>query len=63
MPRRPANVNQTDVQRVIRACQREKVAFRLTLQPNGAAVFEAANMQAGNLTGKESAEQQAMAVS
>jgi hypothetical protein len=41
MPRRPANVNQADVQRVIRACQREKVAFRLTLQPNGAAVFEA----------------------
>jgi hypothetical protein len=56
-------VNQADVQRVIRACQREKVAFRLTLQPNGAAVFEAANMQTGNLTGKESAEQQAMAVS
>ena len=43
MPRRPANVNQADVQRVIRACQREKVPFRVTLQPNGAAVFEPAN--------------------
>jgi hypothetical protein len=43
MPRRPANVNQADVQRVIRACQRENVPFRLTLQPNGAAVFEKAN--------------------
>jgi hypothetical protein len=42
MPRRPANVNQADVQRIIRACQREKVPFRVTLQPNGAAVFEAA---------------------
>ncbi|TAI60308.1 hypothetical protein [Bradyrhizobium sp. Leo170] len=41
MPRRPANVNQADVQRIIRACQREKVPFRVTLQPNGAAVFEA----------------------
>jgi hypothetical protein len=40
MPRRPANVNQADVQRMIRACQREKVPFRVTLQPNGAAVFE-----------------------
>ena len=63
MPRRPANVNQADVQRIIRACQREKVPFRVTLQPNGAAVFEAANIQAGNLAGKEPAEQQAMAVS
>jgi hypothetical protein len=40
MPRRAANVNQADVQRVIRACQRENVLFRVTLQPNGAAVFE-----------------------
>lgn len=40
MPRRQANVNQADVQRIIRACQRENVPFRLTLQPNGAAVFE-----------------------
>jgi hypothetical protein len=42
MPRRQANVNQADVQRVIRACQRENVPFRVTLQPNGAAVFEPA---------------------
>jgi hypothetical protein len=42
MPRRPAQVNQADVQRIIRACMREKVAFRVTLQPNGAAVFETA---------------------
>lgn len=42
MPRRPANVNQADVQRIIRACQRESVPFRVTLQPNGAAVFEPA---------------------
>jgi hypothetical protein len=42
MPRRPANVNQADVQRMIRACQREKVPFRVTLQPNGAAIFEPA---------------------
>lgn len=40
MPRRPSNVNQADLQRVIRACKREKFPFRLTLQPNGAAVFE-----------------------
>jgi hypothetical protein len=40
MPRRQANVNQADVQRIIRACQRENVPFRVTLQPNGAAVFE-----------------------
>jgi hypothetical protein len=40
MPRRPANVNQADVQRIIRACQRENVSFRVTLQPNGAAIFE-----------------------
>jgi hypothetical protein len=44
MPRRQANVNQADVQRIIRACQREKVSFRMTLQPNGAAVFEQASM-------------------
>jgi hypothetical protein len=40
--RPPPNVNQADIQRVIRACQREKVPFRLTLQPNGSAVFEPA---------------------
>lgn len=44
MPRRQANVNQADVQRIIRACQREKVPFRVTLQPNGAAVFEPATV-------------------
>ena len=44
MPRRQANVNQADVQRIIRACQREKVPFRVTLQPNGAAVFEPADL-------------------
>jgi hypothetical protein len=44
MPRRQANVNQADVQRIIRACQREKVPFRVTLQPNGAAVFEPADV-------------------
>jgi hypothetical protein len=43
MPRRPANVNQADLQRAIRACQHENVPFRLTLQPNGAAVFETPN--------------------
>jgi hypothetical protein len=46
MPRRPSNVNQADLQRVIRAHQREKVPFRVTLQPNGAAVFESANVAA-----------------
>jgi hypothetical protein len=40
MPRRAANVNQADVQRIIRACQRENVPFRVTLHPHGAAVFE-----------------------
>jgi len=45
MPRRQANVNQADVQRIIRACQRENVPFRLTLEPNGAAVFEPANVE------------------
>jgi len=46
MPRRPSNVNQADLQRVIRAHQREKVPFRVTLQPNGAAVFESATVPA-----------------
>ena len=46
MPRRPANVNQADIQRLIRACQREKVPFRVTLQPNGAAIFEPADVTA-----------------
>jgi hypothetical protein len=44
MPRRPANVNLTDLRRSIRACQLENVPFRLTLEPNGAAVFEPANV-------------------
>jgi len=43
MPRRAANVNQADVQRIIRAHRRENVPFRITLQPCGAAVFEPAN--------------------
>jgi hypothetical protein len=43
MPRRKSNVNQADVQRIIRACKRENVAFRITLQPKGSAVFEAAD--------------------
>jgi hypothetical protein len=42
MPRCKANVNQADIQRIIRACQREKVPFRVTLEPNGAAIFEPA---------------------
>ena len=46
MPRRPSNVNQADVQRIIRACKREAVPFRLTLQPNGSAVFEARDVGA-----------------
>jgi len=50
MPRRPANVNQADLQRVIRACQRERVAFRATLQPGGAVVFEAAAMNTATTT-------------
>jgi hypothetical protein len=45
VPRRPANVNQADVQRIIRACRRENVPFRVTLQPNGAAVFESAKAE------------------
>lgn len=45
MPRRPSNVNQADLQRVIRACKREDVPFRLTLQPNGTAVFEPTETQ------------------
>ena len=53
MPRRPSNVNQADVQRIIRACQRERVPFRLTLQPNGAAVFEP---QSGRETTTETSE-------
>lgn len=40
MPRRRSSVKQTDVQRIIRACQREKVPFKVTLQPDGATVFE-----------------------
>lgn len=50
MPRRAANVNQADVQRIIRACQRESVPFRVTLQPNGAAVFEPADILVTELT-------------
>jgi hypothetical protein len=50
MPRRPANVNQADLQRVIRACQREGVAFRATLQPGGAVVFEAAAVNTATTT-------------
>jgi hypothetical protein len=42
VPRRPANVNLTDARRFIRACQREGIAFRATLQPGGAVVFEQA---------------------
>jgi hypothetical protein len=42
MPRRPANVNLTDARRFIRACQREGIAFRATLQLGGAVVFEPA---------------------
>ena len=50
MPRRPANVNQADLQRVIRAYNREMVPFRLTLQPNGAAVFEPGTARASEPT-------------
>jgi hypothetical protein len=46
MPRRLANVNQADVQRIIRACRRENIPFRVTLRPNGAAVFEPTNVPA-----------------
>jgi hypothetical protein len=42
VPRRKANVNQADLQRVIRACKRENVRFRVTLLPHGEAVFESA---------------------
>ena len=42
MPRRRSNLNQADLQRAIRAHKRENVPFRLTLQPNGVAVFESA---------------------
>jgi hypothetical protein len=40
MPRRPANVNQADVRRILRACKHEEVPVRIVLQPNGCAVFE-----------------------
>jgi hypothetical protein len=43
MPRRAAQVNQADVQRVIRACQRENYPVRITLQPHGPVVFETAD--------------------
>jgi hypothetical protein len=43
MPRRAANVNQADVQRIIRACQRENYPVRITLQPHGPVVFETAD--------------------
>jgi hypothetical protein len=43
MPRRKAKVNQADFQRIIRAYQRENVPFRVTLQPDGAAIFESPN--------------------
>jgi hypothetical protein len=56
MPRRQANVNQADVQRIIRACQRENVPFRVTLQPNGAAVFEAAGSPEDAETEAETSE-------
>jgi hypothetical protein len=42
MPRRAAQVNQADVQRLIRAHQRENVPYRVTLRPNGVAIFEPA---------------------
>jgi hypothetical protein len=42
MPRRKSNVNQADVQRFLRACKREGLHFRATLQPHGAVVFEPA---------------------
>lgn len=45
MPRRAAQVNQADVQRIIRAHKRENVPYRVTLQPSGAAVFEPAHIQ------------------
>jgi len=47
MPRRAAQVNQADVQRLMRAHQRENVPYRVTLQPNGAAIFEPANIPKG----------------
>jgi hypothetical protein len=40
MPRRPANVNQADVRRVLRACKHEDVPVRIVLRPDGCAVFE-----------------------
>jgi len=45
MPRRQSNVNQADVQRIIRAYKRGKIPFRVTLQPKGAAVFESADVE------------------
>jgi len=59
MRRRSANVNQADVQRIIRACQRENVPFRVTLQPNGAAVFEPATAPQAWPTAMMESEQQA----
>jgi hypothetical protein len=59
MPRRPANVNQADIQRVIRACQREKVPFRVTLQPSGAAIFEPATAPPMQPTAAMESEQRA----
>lgn len=55
MPRRPSNVNQADVQRIIRACKREKIPFKLTLEPNGAAVFEPRETVAVGVSGEDSA--------
>jgi hypothetical protein len=49
MPRRAANVNLTDARRFIRACQREGIAFRATLQPGGAVVFETIDNPTGLL--------------
>lgn len=53
MPRRAANVNQADVQRIIRAHKREHVPYRMTLQPNGAAVFEPAATAAVDTRGED----------
>jgi hypothetical protein len=50
-------VNQADVQRIIRACQREKVPFRITLQPHGAAVFESAPVLAPAAFDTETSEE------
>jgi hypothetical protein len=53
-------VNQADVQRIIRACQREKVPFRVTLQPNGAAIFEPAVIPAAESSEETSADVRAL---